>query len=358
MAKLPILTASEQVANHLRREIESGTWEKWLPGEARLSRELSVGRDTIRAALRQLENEGWLIPTGQGRRRIIVLPAGSGGKVRKVRIRILLYEKENRGDLDNATLLSRLQEAGFTADFAGKSLYDLGMKVEKVARFVGRNPADAWVISAGSREINEWFSQQEAPAIAMYGRFRELPIAAAFTTHTPSLITAVRSLVDLGHKRIVMLTRRERRVPQLARPEQTFIDELEACGISTGSYNLPDWEEKPEGLNRMLDELFRFSPPTALIIQEAPIFVATRQHLSDCSIVAPRDVSLIAADPDPSFTWCEPVISHFSWDHRPLVRRVVRWAENVARGKQDRRQSGVMSKFVEGGTIGPVSTKR
>jgi hypothetical protein len=34
------------------------------------------------------------------------------------------------------------------------------------------------------------------------------------------------------------------------------------------------------------------------------------------------------------------------------VRRIVRWANNVARGKDDRRKTSSLAQFVEGGTIG------
>ena len=42
------------------------------------------------------------------------------------------------------------------------------------------------------------------------------------------------------------------------------------------------------------------------------------------------------------------------WDHRLVVRRVVQWANNVARGRDDRRQTLTKAEFVEGGTIGPA----
>ena len=228
------------------------------------------------------------------------------------------------------------------------------MDVERVARYVKRNPADAWVVSAASREVLEWFASQPTPAIAMYGRSAAVPIAAACTIMIPSMTEAVRRLVELGHKRIVMIAREERRKPRLSRLEQAFIDELEAAGIKTGDYNLPDWEESPEGLGRLLDGLFRISPPTALIFQEAPLFVASLCHLASRGILTPRDVSLVVADHDASFAWSDPIPSHIEWDYRPVVRRVVRWTKNIAQGKEDRRQSGTESKFVEGGTIGPV----
>jgi DNA-binding LacI/PurR family transcriptional regulator len=100
--------------------------------------------------------------------------------------------------------------------------------------------------------------------------------------------------------------------------------------------------------------LYQLTPPTALIIDEAPIFTATQQYLARRGILAPRHVSLVCCEPDPAFDWFEPPITHIHWDSRPLVRRIVRWADNVARGKHDRRQGFTKADFVEGGTIGPV----
>ena len=353
MKKPHIRSASEQLADFLKEEIRRQRWTGRMPGETWLVTHLQVGRDTVRAAMEHLQEEGVLAAQGQGRRREIMM-SRSGFKAHHFKVRILLYEMQDRGDIDNSSLLAQLLEAGFDAGYAAKSLKDLGMRVDRVARHVQQYPADAWVVSAASREIIEWFSGQPTPAMAMYGLAAGLPIAAAFPYVIPGQTVALRRLIDLGHRRIVMLARGERRKPELARPEQAFIDELQAAGITTGGYNLPDWEENREGLGRRLDELFRYSPPTALIFQEAPIFIAARSHLADRGIVAPRDVSLVVAGSDPSFAWCDPEPSQIRWDVRPVVRRVVGWARNVARGKDDRRQVGTTSEFFEGGTIGPA----
>ncbi len=68
----------------------------------------------------------------------------------------------------------------------------------------------------------------------------------------------------------------------------------------------------------------------------------------------PEDVSLVCTDPDPGFAWCLPSVAHIRWDYRPVVRRVVRWVNNVALGKDDRRQSRTKAEFVEGGMVGRV----
>ena len=167
------------------------------------------------------------------------------------------------------------------------------------------------------------------------------------------MAATVRRLTELGHSRVVLLTREERRKPKPGIVERAFLDELQAQGIETGSYNLPDWEDNPEGFLRCLTSLFQRTPPTALIISGIELFAATQQFLLHHGIRVPQDVSIVCGDPHPTFAWCHPTVSHIHYDNRIWVRDIMRWVNNVARGKDDRRQVISKAEFVEGGTIGP-----
>jgi DNA-binding LacI/PurR family transcriptional regulator len=270
----------------------------------------------------------------------------------KLRVGILLYEPADRSLPYEAELLYRLQESGHAAFFADKTLTDLGLDVERVASYVQKFNVDAWIVLAGSREILEWFASQSVPVFAQFGRPSGLPIAGMGVRKNPAMSEAVRKMVKLGHRRIVMIVRSERRKPKPAVYEQKFLDELEALGIATGPYHLPDWEQTIEGLHRCMDALFQHTPPTMILISEPALFVSVRDYLSQRGIIAPRDVSLLCDDPDHAFAWCNPPISHLRWDSGPIVRRVVRWANKVARGVVDKRQGFTLAEFVEGGTIG------
>ncbi len=59
---------------------------------------------------------------------------------------------------------------------------------------------------------------------------------------------SVRELVALGHQRIVMLTPKHTRLPQPNRAVLTIQQSLEAEGIQTGPYTLPDWDKDEKGL--------------------------------------------------------------------------------------------------------------
>lgn len=356
MAILKTFTVVAQVAAHLREELSRGRWTGKMPGRDHLAAELGVSPRSVQGALEMLEKEGLLEKQGVGRQRRILqevhTPAAG------LRVMILLYEKAGRQIDYLVDLRHQLEEAGHRAAFADKSLQDLGMNPERVARFVKQTPADAWVIVSASREVLEWFAGQPVPAFALFGRLVSTSLAGAGPKKSAAVAAAVGRLVELGHRRIVMLCREERRKPQPGFVERVFLRELEVHGIQTGSYNLPNWGNTMEEFHAGLDSLFQISPPTALLCSYTALFVAAERHLALRGIVAPRNVSLICMDPDPAFDWCEPSVAHIGWDSAKVVLRVMRWVGNVARGRDDHRNTPTPAKFVEGGTVGPVPMKR
>ena len=210
------------------------------------------------------------------------------------------------------------------------------------------------MVNAASREVLEWFAGQPLPVFALFGRRGGLPIAGIGPDKLPALAEAARVLIARGHRRIVLLTRRRRRLPTPGMVERGFLSELEAAGIPIGDYNLPDWEDSIEGFHARLHALFRLTPPTALILDEAPFVTAALQFCSSQHLRVPEDVSMICADPDPNFDWCQPSVAHIRWQSGLLVRRIVRWAANVSHGKRDLRQTLIKAEFIDGGTVGPA----
>jgi DNA-binding LacI/PurR family transcriptional regulator len=181
----------------------------------------------------------------------------------------------------------------------------------------------------------------------------DLQIAGAKLAKKESLLCAIRTLHDLGHRRMVMLCHEDRRIPKPGEYEQNFLDELQRLGVKTSGYNLPNWDETTQGYHEILQSLFSHTPPSALLIDTASLFNGAHQFLSQRKLRVPQDVSLICGDPDPSFEFCFPHISHIRWESEPIIRNVLRWAHNISKKKEDFRQKITPVKFIEGGTIGP-----
>ena len=315
-------------------------------------RELGVSGKTVESALRMLQREGLLLPQGPGRRRRIA--EGKTPQRSKLKFAILTFEPLAQTEGFIMEMQHHLIAAGHTVVFTTKSLDELENKAGNVAEFVNATEADAWVLVAASREVLKWFAEVDIPAIALFGRRRGLPIAAFGPNKIPAFVVATERLVELGHKRIVMIVRKARRRPTPGAPEMAFLGALKARGIATGNYNLPDWEETLRGFHGCLETLFRTTPPTALIVDETHFFLAAMQFCANRGLRIPQDISLICTDDDPNFTWFSPSVSHIRWDRKTVVHRISRWAANVARGKADRRQTSTKAEFVEGGTIGPA----
>lgn len=352
MPSIRFSSVTEQVVQVLRDGLRQGRWRGSMPGRITLAAELGVNHKTVKAALKLLEDEGLLVSRGAGREREISRSVDFTSS--SLRVAILLYEPADRQMHYIVDLRHQLAEAGHVARYAEKTLCELGMDVNRIARLVEKTQADAWVVVAGSRDVLEWFAARPTPAFALFGRLMQVPLAGTSPKKAGALHELIDRLVALGHRRIVMLVREERRKPEPGFFERLYLDHLESCGIQTSAYNLPDWGDGPEELQRGLDSLFRHTPPTALIIGDVLLFFAVQQHLARLGLLAPEHVSLACTDANPSFEWCRPTIAHIDWDFRPLIKRVVNWANHVSGGKDDRRKSSSKARFVIGGTIGPV----
>ena len=314
---------------------------------------MGVNRTTIESALHLLEAEGLLISQGPGRRRLIALPTGSARQT-SLRIGFMMYEPEDKWLNYIVEIQHLLTEAGHAPFFVKKSLSALGMNVDRVSKIIQDYEADAWIVIAGSLEVLKWFEARPQPTFALFGFVSEVRLPGAGPVKSSAYLEAVRMLVGYAHQRIVLLTRPERRKPKPGASEQTFLDALKSEGIAVGDYNLPDWENNKNSFHQCLKSLFSVTPPTAIIVQEAPHFAAVQSFLAARGLRVPGDVSLICTDPDPTFAWSEPSIAHIHWDTNPLVNRAVSWANNVSRGKADFRKRFPQAKLVNGGTVGPA----
>lgn len=355
MQPVRLLSVAEQTAAHLRQGLLDGRWNERLPGVVRLAAGCDVSTGVMRAALRQLEAEGLISGRGLGRSRSI-FATSEAETPRLLRVRVLRHDAE-LADAPHTSLvlveiMQTLEAAGHDIQFFKKSQLELKHDLRRMTRQLETAPADAWIIEAGSRELLEWCATRSTPCLALYGRTTNLSLARTGPDALPACRAAVRHLLALGHRRIVTIVREKRRQSAPGSLQLAILEELTAHGVPTSNYNLPDWEESPTGFNRLLENLFHHTPPTALIVDELPFLVATIAFLARHRIAVPEQVSLVGAFFDKSLDWCHPSIAHIRWDNRHIVRSVQRWVEAVHKGNADRKEINCPAEFFPGGSIG------
>lgn len=358
MRPIPRPSLPEQVAAHLREGIRQGRWSDSLPGVQQLAAELAVARHTLRRSLQILESEGLLAGRGLGRSRSITAAGAVKAFQRPLRVAILRHDAHlvdcPQSSMILIQIMHSLEAAGHTVFFCRKSQIELKHELPRMTRQLETVQADAWVVEAGSQPLLEWCASQRTPCFALYGRATIQPLASAGVNAESAYRVATRRLLALGHRNIVLIVREPTRKPTPGLCAQAFLEEMNGHGIQTSDYNLPDWEESPEGFSRLLESLFKTTPPTALIIDETLRVFAALAFLARHGIKVPEHVSLVCSDSDAMVDWCHPPIARMQWDSTPIARNVVHWVNAVRKGKPGRKINDIAAEFLPGGSIGPV----
>ena len=352
------VTVAEQTAAHIREGILAGRWSGRLPGVQVLAAQCKVSPITMRAALVLLERENYITVGGAGRCRMVAGLDKSQTTSRPMRVMILLGNPLNQEDVGFQNFLFRLQheleKAGHGCGFAAQSQAELKHDLGRISRQCAKTPADAWVVTGGSQPVLSWFAQQQAPALAIGGRCMGLPIASSSLSLMPAFQGALRQLLKLGHRRIVFLCPRYMWDHEPSPPITLLFEELAAHGVTASRYNVPAWNETPDGLRDLLDNTFRFTPPTAIITSYTSWAVAVLSFLSQKGLRVPQDVSILCTNYENWFPWHYPTIAHMYGDEDRMRQHIVRWMHAVALGRADHKQFFVPMEFIPGGSIGPA----
>ena len=362
MSALRRLSIIDQTAEHLRQGLRDGRWHDNLPGLRPLAVELGVSRPTLRAAIKRLDGEGLLMREGPREPRAISKGVGRIPEVRpSLRIAVLsplgLHNEGAHKQHLLHTLIGSLQGAGHTCILVALPSGSDPHKTGRLAHLVKNTRADAWIVNDGTHELLSWFAKQKLPVLALGGRARTLPLANIGYYSEEALRRSLRKLISHGHRRIVYICPSTFLHPEPSGHIIAFREELTGAGIAVGAYNTPEWEESPHGLVRLLESLFKVTPPTALILWHNLHASGVLSFLEARGLHAPADVSLITMERDPSIVWRYPDMDMACFDKRrddDVLSRVIRWIDSVAAGRPDTESRLFQSEFHEGNTTGPA----
>jgi LacI family transcriptional regulator len=360
MEHLPKRTSLvHETAATLKEWIEGGILRDVLPGEMQLKERLGVGRDTLRLALKQLSDEGWVLLAGRGQPRHVKAGHPSLRKAvvaEKLPVTFLSpHHVEHRVTLlEMEDTQIRLAEQGRSLRFIAPAIFHLKRPERHLERLVQAHPSAAWVLYITSEAIQRWFEQSGVPAFLYEVPFPGVTLPYVAPDWEAAAFHAGVQLARHGHRVIGILEYQERR-PGLLAEERGLERALAAAGGGGRLVVFKD-DRTPASVARSLELAFGLRErPTALVLTRAQQLLTCYSWLASRGIRIPDDVSIVSLPNDSWFTELYPPLSYYEPDTRLMSRGIAqRVLELVADGRVTRKSLRVPMHYVAGATIGPA----
>lgn len=350
------ISVIDQTAATIRKGILGGEWKGRLPGERRLSRDLSVGRNSVRVALKILESEGMveILPkrgvqimsneARPARKRNLVVGMLSPSPMEIVYPRQILW-------IDS--LRDQLAKAGHILKYYSGHHYFRTGPDKAVQKLVEQESCDCWVLVASNKAVQEWFWSNQIPCLIAGSCHQGIDLPFIDVDYQALSRHAVLTLRRLGHRNIVYLAP----VPQLAgdiQSETGFLEGLE--GVVGGNaaegtiLNLENSVERTSfALNRLMKQR---NMPTALLINNPFQYLTVFSTLTEMGLQVPHDVSLICRGSEHFLSYLKPSPVRYEQNPIEFADRLFRSIRKLINNPSIKARSVLfMPDLVEGDSI-------
>ena len=358
-ASLPLPTRptrAVEVAFFLRECLIKGTWPRYLPGEMELARQLQVGRNTLRAALAQLENEG-LIKTQMGRRREVT---GCSLKVSEPSLQTaLLLLSSPPHTLASSTLLwmetlrLRLQGAGWHLQMKVVSAAFRQNPTQTLETLATEHPHAVWILHRSTLAMQRWFENQGIKTVIAGSQHAGISLPQVDTDYRATSRHAATRLTALGHQKLVIVASKVK----LAGDAESIAGFQEGAG--TAHVQVMTHQDTPASVIAGLRRVCAQTPaPTALFVLRADHLATVQTWLLGQGYHIPGQISLISRDDESFLHHLHPEPARYRRSAETFAKKLARLVISCGEGRSARGTSPLlMPEFLRGETLGPVPTR-
>ncbi len=327
------------IVETLTHSIKSGEWGEYLPAERQLSRELQVGRSSLRKAMLVLEKKK-LIRVAHGKRTRIVKPQ-RGASVRQSRV-VAAFIKGSPENMDSLTswrlnnLQHDLQAAGLTLEIFCEGNEIGGMTAMHIEKLLATHKAACWVLFAGNQHIQELFFKSQAPCFLVGTPHPGIPLPHIDIDFKAVCRHAAGQLLRLGHRNIALITR-DVKFPGAMSSIEGF---LEVSGLSRDSQvsaQVIRFDADARDIAPFLQKVLASpSRPTGVITISAELALMCLTTLLSMGLRVPKDISLISRDYRNFLRYTHPAIASYDINHnlfrKKLSRSIIELVDTGALG--------------------------
>ena len=353
--RLQRLSLIDQLCAALRDGLARGDWPDWLPSELRLSADLRVGRNSLRAALRRLADEGVVeIVPSQGTRNAgrVSHQQDPDREVFGLLSPITLEQLRPRQALWVDELRGLLSETGEVLRFVHGPQFFRSNPSPALQRLVSHERCGCWILVRSTKAIQLWFARNRVPCVIAGSCHQGVDLPSVDLDYRAMCQHAATTLLQLGHRRIAFLTQVADAAGDL-HSETGFMEGVQGFLRAGAEGRVVHHEPERQGVAQCVRRLMQGArPPTALLINQSYHYLTVFSVLVQMGRRIPQDVSLICRDEDRFLAFLDPEPARYVEDPHQFARRLARIAAMLIRERPAKPpQMQIMPRLLRGSSI-------
>jgi len=349
-----------ETATILRNGIRDGRWKHQLPGERLLSEQLCISRPTLRAALGNLEREGF-IEVVRGRQRRICAGKRNGRAENPRTVGLIINQPVMQFAQSTLNMVMQmrhhLHQAGFESEIL---LLDQGQNLKfqhqkkKIEQFLRERIIGCCILILSPEEQQIWFKQNGIPSLVLGSTYTSADLPCLDTDQFAVCRHAAGILLGRGHRHLA-LVRNDNRVAGDRASMEGFLDGIKKSKISGAKGTVIRYKGDARDLASRMDPLLNSDSerPTGIVTCRPSETLLVVLHLLKRGFTIPGDVSLISRDWDYFFDAMDPAISHYARPMDFFYNRFVRlMLQLLDTGTLQKKNNLILPEFQERASVG------
>jgi DNA-binding LacI/PurR family transcriptional regulator len=345
-----------QTVTFLGVQIDQGEWREWLPSERSLCELLQVSRNTLRAALAQMKEQGRIRPVHGAGNQILITNAAPAGPRRSMDVALLTPEPIERlrpmQSLWIDDMRALLSERGMRLRVFHGHHYFAANPGPSLGKLITRNPHGCWILMLANETVQRWFSKNDVPCIVAGSTYPGLDLPFRDLDHRATCRHAAGVFLGLGHRRLIMLTQKSRRAGDLA-SEAGFMEGVKQSRHGDAEAVVIYHDETVGSVAQAVRRIMELKPaPTAWLVVHPYYYLAAATRLVQSGVRIPEEISMISRDDDPSLSFIVPVPAHYVVSPHHMAKTLLRPVLELLDGNRVTQPAHlIMPEFLRGESV-------
>jgi DNA-binding LacI/PurR family transcriptional regulator len=351
------ISLPSQVAETLRDQICSRTWNEWLPSERALAESLQVSRKTLRKAMAQLRREGAVEAVrGLGNR---IIDKGRGDSGHPVEAVVVLLTPDPVEQMRPYTSLwighlkSLLIEHGFRLRMVNSRKYFSRRPSAALKKLTLSQPAACWLLANSNEATQRWFCDTNLPCVVAGSCHPGIDLPNVDLDHYALCRHAAGVLLGAGHRRIAMLNAHAHRAGDLE-SETGFMAGVRESPHTDAIPLVIHHDHTTESLSRALQRLLKMPhTPSAILVSNGASYLTIISLLAQCQLRVPDDVSVVSRDDEPFLRFLVPRPTYYAANPHTFAKHLFKPVLKLLSGTTPLpRSTRIIPTYVKGASLG------